>query len=117
MGIGRVAVAVANWLNKFTTHFELDLASVHLIGHSLGGQMVGLIGRTFTTDCRIPEVEATQGERMSEYCKAQEFPNAPEIGRITGLDPAGPYFAAEDTLVPWVLRPEYAKFVDVIHSN
>ncbi|XP_064487536.1 pancreatic triacylglycerol lipase-like [Ornithodoros turicata] len=58
----------------------------HIIGHSLGAQIGGYAG-----------------ERLSN------------LGRITGLDPAGPYFF---NMPPEVrLDPSDAKFVDVIHSD
>lgn len=65
----------------------LDLSQVHLIGHSLGAQVAGYAGRKL------------EGK----------------VGRITGLDPAGPMF---EHLPPSVrLDPTDAQFVDVIHTN
>lgn len=62
------------------------LKDVHLIGHSLGAQICGYAG-----------------ERLDK------------VGRITGLDPAGPYF---EWLPSWVrLDKTDAEFVDVIHTN
>lgn len=63
-----------------------DIDSLWLIGHSLGAHTVGFVGQ-----------------------------NTPGIGRITGLDPAEPYFQGhhEDAR----LDPTDAKFVDVIHTD
>ncbi|XP_067393346.1 pancreatic lipase-related protein 2-like, partial [Emydura macquarii macquarii] len=61
-------------------------ANVHFIGHSLGAHAAGEAGR-----------------------------RKPGIGRITGLDPAGPLF--HNTPVMIRLDPSDAEFVDVIHSN
>ncbi|GBO12640.1 Pancreatic lipase-related protein 2, partial [Araneus ventricosus] len=60
--------------------------SFHLIGHSLGAHIAGYAG-----------------ERLHK------------LGRISGLDPAGPFFRN----VPEIVRldPSDAVFVDVIHSN
>jgi len=56
-------------LKKFLD-FGYPVQMVHLIGHSLGGQLVGLIGRSLKTDS------------LNRY----------EVARITALDPAGPDF-------------------------
>ncbi|GIY11419.1 pancreatic triacylglycerol lipase [Caerostris extrusa] len=64
----------------------VDPQNVHLIGHSLGAHLAGSAGQS-----------------------------TPNLGRITGLDPAAPLFG------PWTLlhRLTYtdADFVDVIHSS
>ncbi|ESP03600.1 hypothetical protein LOTGIDRAFT_137201, partial [Lottia gigantea] len=60
---------------------------MHIIGHSLGSHIAGYVGRF------LPGF----------------------LGRITGLDPAGPNFAKYDTLVR--LDPSDAMFIDVIHSD
>jgi pancreatic triacylglycerol lipase len=59
---------------------------VHLLGHSLGAHTVGYAGERITG-----------------------------LGRITGLDPAEPYF---QYMPPHVrLDPTDAKFVDAIHTD
>ncbi|GFU66684.1 pancreatic lipase-related protein 3 [Trichonephila clavipes] len=63
-----------------------DMKTIHLIGHSLGAHIAGYAG-----------------ERL------------PNLGRITGLDPAGPYFRNVANNVK--LDTADATFVDVIHSN
>lgn len=60
--------------------------NIHIIGHSLGAQMAGWTG-----------------ERI------------PNIGRITGLDPAGPFF--QDGANEIRLDATDALFVDVIHTD
>jgi hypothetical protein len=60
---------------------------IHIIGHSLGAHAAGYAGS------RIK----------------------PQISRITGLDPAGPYFEFTDPKVR--LDPTDAKFVDIIHTD
>jgi hypothetical protein len=65
--------------------------SIHVIGHSLGAHISGFTGKYFTT---------LTGKKL---------------GRITGLDPAGPCFAQ---LGPnFKLKATDAQFVDVIHTN
>ncbi|XP_064607037.1 pancreatic lipase-related protein 2-like [Liolophura sinensis] len=80
------AAVTAKLIKLLHTQFGLDLQSVHLIGHSLGSHIAGYIGH-----------------------------RTPGIGRITGLDPAGPLFEETDKAVR--LDPSDAIFVDVIHSD
>ncbi|KAG8435842.1 hypothetical protein GDO86_013696 [Hymenochirus boettgeri] len=81
-----VGAQIANFLMFLNTKYGYSMSNVHLIGHSLGAHTAG---------------EA--GKRM------------PGIARITGLDPAGPFF--ENTPPEVRLDPSDAKFVDVIHSD
>jgi pimeloyl-ACP methyl ester carboxylesterase len=82
-----VGAEIAILVNSYINKGLISSDSVHIIGHSLGSHIAGYAG-----------------ERVS-----------PKIGRITGLDPAGPYFENSDTRVR--LDPTDAKFVDVIHSD
>ena len=61
---------------------------IHIIGWSAGAQLAGYIGKT-------------------------AMKNGVQIGRITGLDPAGPGYKYHKRL----LNRHDAKFVDVIHTN
>ncbi|NXI63324.1 LIPR3 protein, partial [Anseranas semipalmata] len=82
----RVTGAEIAYFIKTLQVFKYSPCEIHLIGHSLGAHTAGEAGR------RIRSVR-----------------------RITGLDPAGPYF--EGTPPEVRLDPTDANFVDVIHSN
>lgn len=74
---------------QFLEDVGYDLDKVHLIGHSLGAQISGVAGG---------RVEG-------------------RVGRITGLDPAGPLFEFIDKRnTSMSLDKSDARFVDVIHS-
>ncbi|ROT62374.1 putative pancreatic triacylglycerol lipase-like [Penaeus vannamei] len=71
-------------------YFGVPPSAVHLVGHSLGAQLGGYTG---------------------EYLKGR----GAKLGRITGLDPAEPYFEGTDPVVR--LDPLDATLVDVIHTD
>ncbi|XP_015908744.2 pancreatic triacylglycerol lipase-like [Parasteatoda tepidariorum] len=81
-----VAVYVTQLLEIIKKNKGIAYESVHIIGHSLGAHIAGWIG-----------------ERLNK------------IGRITGLDPAGPFFQHASDEVR--LDKTDAKFVDIIHTN
>ncbi|XP_018020443.1 pancreatic lipase-related protein 2-like isoform X2 [Hyalella azteca] len=81
-----VALEVAALINSLKFKLGQDPAKVHVIGHSLGSHMAGHIG------------ERVKG-----------------LGRITGLDPAEPFFQHMPASVR--LDPSDASFVDVIHTD
>ncbi|ELT93881.1 hypothetical protein CAPTEDRAFT_222093 [Capitella teleta] len=68
-----------------------NLASHHCMGHSLGGQTCGYMG------------------------KAAHGGGSPTLGRVTGLDPAGPLFLGGDPRVR--LDKTDTLFMDNIHTN
>lgn len=82
----RLVGAEIAYMIKFLQKKGLKPEDVHVIGHSLGSHTAGYAG------------SATKN-----------------LGRITGLDPAGPYF--EHTSSRIQLDPSDAKFVDNIHTD
>lgn len=65
----------------------------HLVGHSLGGQLAGIIGRN---------IYYSSGNKM-------------KLKRISALDPAFPPFYP-DIIIPHISASD-AEFVDVIHTD
>ncbi|XP_033111057.1 pancreatic triacylglycerol lipase-like [Anneissia japonica] len=83
-----VGAEISYLLDKFKELYGYTADKVHVIGHSLGAHVAGYAG-----------------ERQLN----------PKLGRITGMDPAGPYFEGMDIVVR--LDPTDATFVDIIHTD
>ncbi|CAL1299426.1 unnamed protein product [Larinioides sclopetarius] len=77
---------LANFIQFLNSSNGVDLQNVHLIGHSLGAHVAGVAGK-----------------------------ETPNLGRISGLDPALPLFSSNSILHR--LTYTDADFVDVIHTN
>jgi len=97
-GEAQNSVDVGWWLGRLLHSLvektDLDSNKVHLIGHSLGAHVVGVMGRTFA---------ALSGKH---------------VARVTGLDPAGPLFVRNAYgLKKHMIGKDSGTFVDIIHSN
>lgn len=83
-----VGAALGYFINSLSKFLGTNLKTIHIIGHSLGAHASGYAGEKFQTK---------------------------KIGRITGLDPAGPDFRDDDNNVR--LDSTDADYVDVVHTD
>nr|KAG5709790.1 hypothetical protein BaRGS_032614 [Batillaria attramentaria] len=81
-----VGAQIAQLIEYLQSTTETTAGDMHIIGHSLGAHVAGYAGE-----------------------------RTPGLARITGLDPAEPYFQNTDKVVR--LDPTDALFVDVIHTD
>uniref|UniRef100_A0A034VT37 Vitellogenin-2 n=1 Tax=Bactrocera dorsalis TaxID=27457 RepID=A0A034VT37_BACDO len=89
LNTNRIGEILATALVDFVEVVPLE--NIHLMGHSLGAQIMGTTARHFT--------------RLTGR----------QIPRVTGFDPAGPCFDYGE--VQTTLSASDAAFVDIIHSN
>ncbi|CAG2114968.1 unnamed protein product [Medioppia subpectinata] len=75
-------------INRLAHDLGVNPQDIHLVGHSLGGHVVGFAGKTVTD---------------------------PKVGHITANDPAGPGFTGQPAKNRLAVGD--ATFVNVIHSN
>ncbi|XP_078497314.1 pancreatic triacylglycerol lipase-like [Lissotriton helveticus] len=81
-----VGAEIAYFIDILSNNFGYSPSKVHIIGHSLGSHAAGEAGK-----------------------------RRPGVSRITGLDPAEPYF--QGTPIEVRLDPSDAALVDVIHTD
>ncbi|KAG5898202.1 hypothetical protein JTB14_005582 [Gonioctena quinquepunctata] len=84
---------VGKFIAQFLIASGVPQEKIHLIGHSLGSQLAGSIGKS-----------------MFEL-------TGKKVGRITSLDPAGPKFEHPDQTDDEKMCEYDAEFVDVIHTD
>jgi len=99
------SIDVGEFLGKclagLSNGYNVPAENIHLVGHSLGAHLMGKAARTF-------------GEGQI---------NGDLVGRLTGVDPAGPRFfdgpilSAIPELAANIITPESAQFVDIVHTN
>lgn len=89
--IPQAAQLLGHFICKMHTLRNVKIESIHVVGHSLGAHLAGVTGQVVRQVC------------------------GKTLGRITGLDPAGPYFQGNS--IDKRLDESDANMVDVIHTN
>ncbi|CAL8112998.1 unnamed protein product [Orchesella dallaii] len=90
--VGPVGARLAEFLNFLRQNKQIQFSDMTVIGHSLGAHIAGAAGTN---------VQSKYGQN---------------IGRIVGLDPAGPFFSMQVDRDKRLHKGD-ATFVDIYHSN
>ncbi|XP_077987392.1 inactive pancreatic lipase-related protein 1-like, partial [Glandiceps talaboti] len=107
-------------LNVFAVDWENGADQTYLQSVS-NTQVVGAEVDAFirfldtTLEEYLPSKVHLIGFSLGAHCSGHAGERSPEIGRVTGLDPAGENFEDEDPAVR--LDPNDAAFVDVLHTD
>ncbi|KFM59669.1 Pancreatic triacylglycerol lipase, partial [Stegodyphus mimosarum] len=102
------------WYGIYT--YEKAVANTRMVGADIGYFIQQLMDATKVDPKMIHLVGHSLGAHTAGYAGEWVLRNATKlIGRISGLDPAGPLFNGVHALVR--LGREDAEFVDVIHTN
>ncbi|CAF0745305.1 unnamed protein product [Didymodactylos carnosus] len=106
-----VNLIIVNWTQGNTLPYTKAVANAQIVGIDVAHLIETLITKTNTTLERFHIIGHSLGAHIAGYAGAR----LPGIARITGLDPAGPYFENTDERVR--LDQTDALFVDVIHTD
>lgn len=105
-------VVVVNWISLAYKKYATAVNNCRVVGHSVARMLDWLQGQGEFSLGNVHLIGYSLGAHVAGY--AGNFVNG-TVGRITGLDPAGPFF--ESAPLDERLSPDDADFVDVLHTN
>ncbi|XP_046638843.1 pancreatic lipase-related protein 2-like [Daphnia pulicaria] len=110
-----VNVVVVDWVSGSGPPYTQAVANIRLIGVMLAHLVLFLHGQfqVPTENCHI--AGHSLGAHLAGYTGQYMRDRGHMLGRITGMDPADPYFENTEPLIR--LDPTDALFVDVIHTD
>ncbi|XP_042198595.1 lipoprotein lipase isoform X2 [Callorhinchus milii] len=104
-------VIVVDWLSRAHQHYTVAADNTRLVGQDIAQFVEWLEEYSNFPSERIHMLGYSLGAHVAGFAGSH---GTNKVGRITGLDPAGPAF--EGTEAPYRLSPDDAEFVDALHT-
>ncbi|XP_046636690.1 pancreatic lipase-related protein 2-like isoform X2 [Daphnia pulicaria] len=108
---GDFNVIVVHWGGGAETSYNQAFVNIRLVGLEIAFLVKTLVGKLGVTPSDVHLIGHSLGAHTSGYA-GEKIAN---LGRITGLDPAGWYFRRMPTFAR--LDPSDAQFVDAVHTD
>ncbi|KAJ7383384.1 hypothetical protein OS493_028466 [Desmophyllum pertusum] len=108
-------VILVDWYRGSLPPYVEAAGNTRLVGAMIAELIKFLISQTQSSVDLYHVVGFSLGAHIAGYAGSRLKQNGLTLGRITGLDPAGPLFSTTDPAVR--LDPSDARFVDIIHTD